>query len=613
MALNMDRGHDKIELLEVATYAILLQVGVLVFIGYSVYHPTFSKHFTKDGQPVRRYAYPLFAVGTILLTAGLLLCTAVVEKNADKGEFVAKGPNNTDSAGKTNSGDSPLNARILWLQRNQTVLDQSFDASVIFRPPREGSKLLGSILTSRRAITREDRNPIPVPGFRISYNPFEVVTFTGVVLSLCGFISQFQGLRGLNWSASITQLCCVALMTTLRARFRQHLVVTPITQKVPAQHEMDWLALWLTRRRFEDENNQNLLWPTSSNAIDNQLVQPIGEIWGRIVTALLLIYVHFQRSLIYRYLFRPLWYLVGFNSLLYSSLFKFLIQYIPHHPTESFFQLLKELFIQVRTEYFAQPLDTILDLYLTLFPLLYNFQDEYYGEWQAKVTWRILTSPISHPFECSDPVSPIANLSPNEAQTALNIRKRLAQLTEWRGDTADVSVRLAKSICVILSTLLPLETSFSWSLPVEIDGSSVEKIKITFKRESESHWTEIDALLSLWLFHIKENHIRMGQQPSGNDSTNRDNRTIWREPEAGCASSVQNTNQFFRLLGPADADFQRNLSSWIGSDNVRGLQVMTKEELFGTQQQHDFFGSIGFYPGWERSSASHAGECSTYS
>ncbi|KAH9206686.1 hypothetical protein DL95DRAFT_450718 [Leptodontidium sp. 2 PMI_412] len=73
----------------------------------------------------------------------------------------------------------------------------------------------------------------------------EVVAVTGTIVSICGFIVQFIGLRGMHWSASIAQLGAITIMTTLRTWVRRNLVALPKSQPLLSGHEMDWLAMTL--------------------------------------------------------------------------------------------------------------------------------------------------------------------------------------------------------------------------------------------------------------------------------------------------------------------------------------------------------------------------------
>jgi ankyrin repeat protein len=249
----------------VAIFGILLQFGALIFSGFTVYHPQFSSRFPKNGQPVPSYAFPTMAVGTVILVLGMLICSAVVEQSTEEKEFVAPGE------------DEALRARVLWLQRSHVVSDQNFDAFAIFRRYTCGSPRyshVDRILTSRRA-ARGNPNDIDssrkkagLPGLGLVYsNTMEFLTLLGAFLGLSGFVLQFEGLRGMNWSASIAQLVCIGLMTTLRAWIRRGLIAEPVSFQLLDQHELDWLAFTFTKNDTDDG-----FWPTDekANQSDNE-------------------------------------------------------------------------------------------------------------------------------------------------------------------------------------------------------------------------------------------------------------------------------------------------------------------------------------------------------
>jgi hypothetical protein len=140
ITLNLHGGDNQKEMFVAAVFGIFLQCGILVFSGLTVYHPEFSKHFEKNGAPVKAYAYPLMATGTVVLVIGMMICCAVVEQSTEEMEIVS-GPKYKG----VYSDNTKLEARLLWLQRGHVVSDQSFDSFIIFaKTPRT------HILTSRR-------------------------------------------------------------------------------------------------------------------------------------------------------------------------------------------------------------------------------------------------------------------------------------------------------------------------------------------------------------------------------------------------------------------------------------------------------------------------------
>jgi hypothetical protein len=182
-----------------------------------VYHPSFKSRFLKDHRHVRQYAFPAMATGTIILTIGMLICSAVVEKSTKEKVFVV-----TEKYRQLNSKDSSKKQtfRILWLQKSDIVGDQTFDSSIIF-----GRNQIDKVLTSRRKDPKDDRNggsnddsnedtecltaclgrilsysrrmlsrgeETLSPANRITVFTTQKFTTLGVVLGLSGFILQFQ-------------------------------------------------------------------------------------------------------------------------------------------------------------------------------------------------------------------------------------------------------------------------------------------------------------------------------------------------------------------------------------------------------------------------------------
>ena len=78
LTLNVHNELGRGELYLVAVLGTLLQLGVLVFSGFVTYHPSLKFRWLKDGEPVADYSFPCDAIGTLLLVAGMLVCSHVV-------------------------------------------------------------------------------------------------------------------------------------------------------------------------------------------------------------------------------------------------------------------------------------------------------------------------------------------------------------------------------------------------------------------------------------------------------------------------------------------------------------------------------------------------------
>jgi len=451
ISLNLHGGSKDGELYSAALCGIVLQFGMLVFCGFSVYHPEFSQRFPKNGHPVQEYAYPIMATGTIILMIGMLICSAVVEHSTRETEYVLESTKTNPTCSKiislskmawmflknmaddnqSQTGNTKQDVtekpkvRILWLQKSRTVSDQVFDSFVLFGQYKDGPR--DYILTSERSdapsvVTAErpdesprnssnpasrnsDANPDPPtprdpdPHSDLSNKlqigvAEEFSTTLGVFLGLCGFILQFQGLRGMNWSASIAQLVCIFLMTIWRAWIRRGLIANPIPKSVQENHDMDWLALKVVKGYGNPEG----FW------LEDELKEQSNERLS----------------------------------------------------------------------------------------------------WEISIVDKNLASAGKWDFEPS-----ITN-----AQRAVNARRHLGQLTNWTGRASALSISVADSIEVVMNALYDNSehTRFTWALKVKIGEindkpKTVEDIHFMVEK-SDKKWkidaTYIEAALSLWLFHIHD-------------------------------------------------------------------------------------------------------------
>lgn len=272
--LNLHQGSRTRDLVVAAISGVVLQVGVLIFSAFTTYRTGFNARFQKAGYPVRGYAYPTMAVGTVILVLGMMLCSFVIEKSTEEREWIAgkKYPSLTSKVRLivkiqekhqsriTNSWSQAktVKARIIWLQKKHYVSDQSFDSFVLC-----AEEDCDKILTSRRLRPRPHhtfdalRNIAP-KAFdalgKIAPTYFEALTVVGAVIGLAGFILQFEGLYAMNWTDTIAQLVATFLMTVMRAWVRRGLISEPQRNTVLDQHEMDWLALRLATGKYPDSS-----------------------------------------------------------------------------------------------------------------------------------------------------------------------------------------------------------------------------------------------------------------------------------------------------------------------------------------------------------------------
>ncbi|KAF5012831.1 hypothetical protein FDECE_1120 [Fusarium decemcellulare] len=235
VSLNSHNQFWRGELRVAAVFGIIIQLGVLMYSGFATYHPALK--FTKGGGPIMDYAYPCTAAGTLFLVTGMLICGHVVESSTDEEKYEA-------GEGKR--------VRLIWLQQTKTVSDQLFDSYAMYA---KDDRALVTI--SRRAIkgtasysSFDDRKDASghvksQPGHQDRTRVLIFQTVLGTMISLCGFVVQFIGLRGMHWSASVTQLGAVVVMTCIRALVRRGLAKSLASERLTSGYELEWFALTL--------------------------------------------------------------------------------------------------------------------------------------------------------------------------------------------------------------------------------------------------------------------------------------------------------------------------------------------------------------------------------
>jgi len=131
------------------------------------------------------------------------------------------------------------------------VNDQTFEPFVIF--PETAQPL---VTTSHRADPEDrawstfslsnlfsgvsenrEQNGKKTPVWKITVN--EAITFTGTIVSICGFVVQFISLRGIHWSASVAQLGTTVIITILKAAVRRNLAKNLKALPLVPGHKLD--------------------------------------------------------------------------------------------------------------------------------------------------------------------------------------------------------------------------------------------------------------------------------------------------------------------------------------------------------------------------------------
>ncbi|KAH8126986.1 hypothetical protein FP744_10007711 [Trichoderma asperellum] len=272
--------HDRVgrgEIYLAAALGIILQLGAILYFGVITYHKPIQYRFLEDGKRVVGYAFPCAVVGSVLLVFGLFICSWVVSESTTETYYQAENHQ----------------MFVVWLQRDNSVSYQVFEPYAIYPTgkreyitmsrrnysprPQEIRGLVQSIL--KKLVQRptvnffqfisnrlfkdqvvsqnyhtEERMDTEIFNHRISPNmndameeplcwPLKFITVLGTLISLIGFISQFIGMRGLHWTASLVQLGTTLAVTILRTTVRRGLRNTPASTRLKSAFELDWFAL----------------------------------------------------------------------------------------------------------------------------------------------------------------------------------------------------------------------------------------------------------------------------------------------------------------------------------------------------------------------------------
>ncbi|KAF5236308.1 hypothetical protein FAUST_6656 [Fusarium austroamericanum] len=216
--------HEKVTrrpLYIAASFGCTLQLGVLIYFGLIANHPDFQ--LKKDGKTITGYAYPFATAGTIILVTGVFICYRL---------------------------------HVVWLQSKQTVSDQVFKSFALY--PRNCPQM---ITTSQRngpgnEVTRKHEQQEP----RWPINLSVVAT----AICLTGFFIQFIGLRAMHWSASVSQLVAIILMTIVRALVRRGFTAPINDIELRESFELDGLAIALGNPDPSNESGS----PTTGKKFD---------------------------------------------------------------------------------------------------------------------------------------------------------------------------------------------------------------------------------------------------------------------------------------------------------------------------------------------------------
>jgi hypothetical protein len=205
------------ELWTFAVFGVSVQSAVLVLSGITIYR----WHFQKSGAIVSNYAYPCFLVGTIALSAGLLICARIIQGSTENTNFVLAKPPIRGVSDAVFRENSILHRAPYQIVRIQRCAEQETDSWAIFNHGTDGI-----LRTSRSRGPRYTR-----------------MSALGSSLAVIGYLAQYLGSRGLPWSTTVMQLVATVMMAAARAYVRRGLANEPLAfNNGLKDHELSWLA-----------------------------------------------------------------------------------------------------------------------------------------------------------------------------------------------------------------------------------------------------------------------------------------------------------------------------------------------------------------------------------
>lgn len=140
LQLNLSSDHfdqntlrKRHELFLAAVVAVILQTGLLVIAAATTYRLSPG---SSDLWTTKVYGFPCYAAGSVLLSIGTGLCSFIVEHSTIEHAWQA--------VNKAGAKPEDIAPRLIWIQRFQTVNDQSFKGYAILAGPKR------RVITSRR-------------------------------------------------------------------------------------------------------------------------------------------------------------------------------------------------------------------------------------------------------------------------------------------------------------------------------------------------------------------------------------------------------------------------------------------------------------------------------
>jgi ankyrin repeat protein len=590
ISLNCHPPANDAELWAWAAFGSVLQLGVLLYSGLATYY----LKLLKDGKPIAGYAYPCTAGGTLVLMIGMFLCGWVVESSTDEKRYQA---------------DDEWQTRVVWLQQTKTVSDQVFESCMVYaKDDRQ------TIITSRRIQNHNTTNSTSKEARTHLVDnddpsaSLQLKAILGTIVALCGFVLQFVGLRGMHWSASVTQLGGVLVMVAVKAWVRRGLSKTPAYEPLPTGFELDSFAKTLGNIPREPWSGALNKEPCSTDK-PRQPTQSSND-----------------------------WIIVtGGNSTLVSVKHEQLSEDSDidssrksSSASSEHTQQSEDSNIAPSRESSSAPSEHTqqsgdLGSATSGKPSLASPEHTQQSENSDNVTRRTSSVALSEHIQQSEDsdnfirrkssVAPSEHIQRSEgseivssgaaslasprytqpntlshkdrgivdAQAVLKARKQLARLADWRGHASAEAVSLARAIeCTMdnLNKCFPKDTEeLDWTLETRYMESRTQTISVQLSRGIggwEVNATDIEAILSLWLSSVDQEESKETQS-RGDSSSESKTVSTHRQPKRAddewLRSKGTSARQSLWMLGEHTPSLARDLQWWIPRDLLKIFKV----------------------------------------
>lgn len=237
--IGINKYHQSVPWIA-AGIGLIVQASVTLFGGLATYYWQWEK---DDAHP-QPWAFPMMAVGTMLLSCGMFGCAYIVERSTKERRFHKWKSESRSSVYVTQPG-------------NQTIGDQTYDPFA-FSDTSAPSEPLKDYVTSWKIPPQEED---------------KIKVWFAMGFTVVGFGLQFTGLRAMHSSVSVVLLAAILIMSAIRSALRtgrlkreQNLLYQQPDQVVG--HELDWLATQMGNRKSWSFISTLSVGPTRHEELD---------------------------------------------------------------------------------------------------------------------------------------------------------------------------------------------------------------------------------------------------------------------------------------------------------------------------------------------------------